>query len=139
MLPLTSLLLLVPQLLGSRPATAPLPEEVQSAKTIFIANRTGFQNPADAAYDELQKWGRFKIVTDRAKADITVVLNPSHDIGAGSGVPSFGPAINVYTAEYVLKGQQDPFLVVKETTRRFEKDPTRRCIDDLQKRMEGKS
>jgi hypothetical protein len=48
---------------------APLPEKILNAKTVFIENHGGAYI-ADDAYDELKKWGRYEIVTDRSKADL---------------------------------------------------------------------
>jgi hypothetical protein len=53
---------------------APLPEKVLTAKALFIENH-GRADIADKAYDELKKWGRFDIVTDRSKADMILVLS----------------------------------------------------------------
>lgn len=53
---------------------APLPEKVLTAKTVCIENH-GSAKVADEAYDELKKWGRYEIVTDRSKADLILVLS----------------------------------------------------------------
>jgi len=60
---------------------APLPEKLLTAKTIFVENHGGARL-GDQAYAELTKWGRFQIVTDRAKAD--VVLQVSEHAGQTS-------------------------------------------------------
>ena len=49
---------------------APLPPQLMSAKTVYIENNTGQASFADKCYDELTKWGRFKIVADPKQADL---------------------------------------------------------------------
>lgn len=51
---------------------APLPDAVVHAKTIYILNETGMQKIADTAYDDLQKWGRFSVTSDRNSADLVI-------------------------------------------------------------------
>lgn len=46
---------------------APLPEALKSAKTVVLK---GDQQAIDSAFDELVKWGRFQVVTDKTKADL---------------------------------------------------------------------
>ena len=52
---------------------APLPSQLLSAKTLFIENQAS-ADVADKAYEELKKWNRFEIVTERAKADLILSL-----------------------------------------------------------------
>jgi len=54
---------------------APLPDKLLSAKTVYIENQTGTPSFADEAYEELLKWGRFTVVTDKSKADAVVMLS----------------------------------------------------------------
>lgn len=51
---------------------APLPDVVLHAKTVYILNETGMQKISDAAYEDLEKWGRFSITPDRKSADLIV-------------------------------------------------------------------
>ncbi|GAC1632830.1 MAG: hypothetical protein NVS9B14_06550 [Candidatus Acidiferrum sp.] len=53
---------------------APLPPKVMQAKTVYIENHAGSARFADRAYDELKKWGRFKVVTDPKEADLVLLL-----------------------------------------------------------------
>ncbi len=52
----------------------PLPATVLAAKTVFIDNQTGMAKLGDRAYEELKKWGRFQIVSDRKQADLIFLL-----------------------------------------------------------------
>lgn len=60
---------------------APLPQEVLTAKTLYLDNRSGFANLGDRAYDELNKWGRFQIVDSADKADLVLLLSTSAYVG----------------------------------------------------------
>jgi hypothetical protein len=51
---------------------APLPDVVLHAKTVYILNETGMQKIADVAYEDLEKWGRFSIASDRKSAALIV-------------------------------------------------------------------
>ncbi len=53
---------------------APLPPKVMQAKSVYIENHTGSATFADRAYDELKKWGRFRIVNDAKDADLVLLL-----------------------------------------------------------------
>jgi hypothetical protein len=52
----------------------PLPQQVMTARTIYIDNRSGVADLGDKAYDELRKWGRFQIVDSAEKADVVLLL-----------------------------------------------------------------
>lgn len=54
---------------------APLPEEVLRAKTVYIDNQSGVASLGDRAYDELSKWGRFKIVSSAKDADLVLLIS----------------------------------------------------------------
>jgi len=54
---------------------APLPSKVMTAKTVYIDNRTGYERFSDRAYDELQKWGRFRVVDSARDADLVFLLS----------------------------------------------------------------
>lgn len=51
---------------------APVPEAVAHAKTVYILNQTGIQKIEDSAYGDLEKWGHFKVVSDRKSADLII-------------------------------------------------------------------
>ncbi len=53
---------------------APLPPALMQAKTLYIQNDSGDAKLADRCYDELTKWGRFKIVSDPKSADVIFLL-----------------------------------------------------------------
>ena len=54
---------------------APLPEKVVNAKTVFYINDTTSSRFGDDLYQELRKWNRWQVVTDKKKADLILVLS----------------------------------------------------------------
>lgn len=65
---------LCPSVLGHT-KHAPLPEQILQAKAAYIDNQTGFAELGDRAYDEVSKWGRFKIVKSAKDADVVFLLS----------------------------------------------------------------
>jgi hypothetical protein len=59
----------------------PLPPQVLTAKTIYIDNQSGEARIGDRAYDEIKKWGRFQVVTDRKQADLIFLLTAREHTG----------------------------------------------------------
>jgi hypothetical protein len=65
---------------------APVPTQITAAKTVFIANAGGEQNPSDAQfnggpdraynqfYAEMKTWGRYELVSSPADADLLFEL-----------------------------------------------------------------
>lgn len=56
-------------------ARAPLPVTLMDAKAVYIDNQTGSAKLADRAYDELSKWGRFRVVDSPKRADVIFLLS----------------------------------------------------------------
>jgi len=54
---------------------APIPEKLVSAKTVFIQNDSGEQGFSDAVFTQLQEWGRWQVVANRAEADVVITLD----------------------------------------------------------------
>lgn len=54
---------------------APLPQKLVTARTVFLDNQTGFANVGDKAYQELEKWGRFRVVDSPKKADVVFLIS----------------------------------------------------------------
>lgn len=54
---------------------APLPDKVLQAKTVFLLNDAGDGKAADALYEAVGSWGKYKVVQDRSKADLVIVLS----------------------------------------------------------------
>src|SRR5258708_6073950 len=54
---------------------ARLLKKLFTAKTAFLQNDTGEQKFTDAVFRELELWGRWRMVTSRADADIVLSLD----------------------------------------------------------------
>ena len=66
---------------------APLPDKVINAKTVFLVNQTGNSRFGDDLYQEIKKWNRWQVVTERGKADLVLVLSQRDSV---DGVISSG-------------------------------------------------
>ena len=53
----------------------PLPPEILSAKTIYIDNQSGIAKIGDRTFEQITKWGRWQVVSDRHKADLILLLS----------------------------------------------------------------
>ena len=53
----------------------PLPDRVMAAKTVFLINETENSRFGDDLYQELRKWNRWQVVSDKSKADLLLVLS----------------------------------------------------------------
>lgn len=53
----------------------PLPAQIMTAKTVYIDNQSGIAKLGDRAYEQLSKWGRFQIVSERKQADLILLLS----------------------------------------------------------------
>ncbi len=66
---------------------APLPDQIVSAKTVFLINETGKAKFGDAVYKQIKTWNRWQIVTDKTQADLVLVVTDKG--GMKSLNPSF--------------------------------------------------
>jgi hypothetical protein len=71
----TFLLACVTGLAATTGPARPLQPTVLEAKTIYISNHTGNHALTARAITELKTWGRFTVVTDPAKADLTLTIS----------------------------------------------------------------
>lgn len=74
-LTLATLVLIVSPIAPAKTKHAPLPDLVLQAKTVYIVNLAGDAAFRDKAYDEITKWGRYKVVSKRDDADLIFVLS----------------------------------------------------------------
>jgi serine/threonine protein kinase len=70
-----SLLVLQAHTASAQDKYAPLPEKVINARTIFYINDTSSSRFGDNLYQELEKWNRWEVVTDKKNADLILVLS----------------------------------------------------------------
>jgi len=72
----------VPEQQTDKNEKMPLPDKVVAARTVFLINETDENKFGDRFYQELKKWNRWQIVTDRAKADLVLVISQRDSLGA---------------------------------------------------------
>ena len=121
---------------GLRASTTPLPDVMMQAKTIHLVNKTGKQAILDAAYNEFDKWGRFRVVEGNNADLIAVFSRASIDDPDDNG-----PATRM---DIKVRGDEDPTF---ETTAVNTKAPgiygllihdgsAQKCVDDFRKQFE---
>jgi hypothetical protein len=127
--------------------TAPLPEKIMQAKTVFVENQTKDAQIGDAAFRELSKWKRYVLVADESKADLVFVLteatheavysNPvrvSNQVGMTT--ITTGGQVYSYTTGSVTLEIQDAEGTVWANTKPFSrKGATKDLINDLKDRI----
>jgi hypothetical protein len=128
---------------------APLPLALMSAKTLYIENNSGEAKLADRCYDELSKWGRFKIVSDPKQADVIFQIGTHVRTYGYSGRSttdangSTDTSLTEETAGFTTISVVNPTgQVLWSDTRRWGslfagfRSATREVIKELRKRME---
>jgi hypothetical protein len=93
-----------------------LPQAVTSAHTVFLQNNTGFSELEYTALLELNKWGRFEVVSSQEKADLVLVLSSGthvHAVPDGQFPRTTG--LNAFTEESVPQGHTKIALVDPKT------------------------
>jgi hypothetical protein len=66
---------------------APLPDQIINAKTVYLVNETGKARFGDAVYKQIRTWNRWQVTTDKAKADLELVVTDKG--GMSSMNPSY--------------------------------------------------
>ena len=56
--------------------------KIHAAKTVFFDDQTGVPAVGKDALAQLEKWGRFQIVTDKSQADLILLLSASAPRGS---------------------------------------------------------
>jgi hypothetical protein len=114
-------------------AIAPLPIDVQSAKTIYLVNETGNEKVLAAATDQFIKWGRFVISPSKDDADLVITFAHKR------GMDKWGN-LGITEMDVVLKGQNKPVFTAKDALKLITdpEHPTKACIKDFRKRLESK-
>jgi hypothetical protein len=105
----------------------PLPDTVYSAKTIYIVNRTGYQEVMDEAQAQFSKWGRFSIAPDKSKADLVVTFTYDNNDG-----------LNVIMTVTPLNSDDPVYQTTKRFAPGFKNRAPRLCIEEFKSRVEEK-
>ena len=112
---------------------APLPASVMAAKTVYIDNQTGHAEITDRAYEELTKWGRFKIVKDAKDADL--VLQFTADTKGRPNPPGNDIDVSPTPVHFSVLDQTNNELWSISKNAPFHSQ-TRLDIDEFKKRIE---
>jgi len=64
-----------PEQAGPSNEKTPLPDKIVTAKTVFLMNETGQPPLGDAVYRQIKTWNRWEIATDRAQADLLLMVS----------------------------------------------------------------
>lgn len=67
----------------------PLAPKILSAKTVYIDNQSGQASLGDRAFQQITKWGRWKVISDRQSADLILLLS-AHQYNRGSVTSTTG-------------------------------------------------
>src|SRR2546421_7991956 len=97
---------------------APLPEKLVSARKVYLVNESGDVKVFDKVYQELQKWGRFTIVTSRGDADVIAVLSDrsSGAVTLGNGTIVGSGNVATGSGTYVTVPNEYMYLRIVEAT-----------------------
>lgn len=127
----------------------PLPPQIVAARTVFIENQSGDADIGDRAYDELLKWGRFKVVKDKSHADLilSLSLNESLDGYRTTGGGEIGGIRQpIHTLTIVSDYTRVTFLDAKtgdvlssDSRRAGVRSATRILINTLRKRLDSEA
>ena len=71
---------------GPQEVNAPLPDQIVSAKTVYLINETGKAKFGDAVYKQIRTWNRWQVITDKSHADLVLVVTDK------GGMKSFNPS-----------------------------------------------
>jgi len=121
----------MPSLAASK--TSPLPDEVLSAKSIYLVNQTGHQAVLDTATYEFNKWGRFTMAKSKEDADLIVLFTHSNAMGKWGN-------IGITKMDVFLKGSSEPAFHA-ESNMSFILQPqlkTSNCVAYFRDRIEPK-
>jgi hypothetical protein len=55
-------------------AQAPVPKALREAKTVYLINDGASESMFDGLAKDLQKWGRWELVDDASRADLTITI-----------------------------------------------------------------
>jgi hypothetical protein len=131
-------------LLGKEKSHVPLPAQVITAKTVYIDNQSEEAGVGEKARDELRKWGRFKLVSDRAEADLIFVFSTGAYTSYATSSPPYSTEVEAnYTYLTIIDGTSGQHLW--NASQKWGNlyggyhSATRGLINDLKKRVEEQS
>jgi hypothetical protein len=123
-----------PQATPDNDKYAPLPDQILKAKTVFLINETGKAKFGDAVYKQIKTWNRWHVITDKAQADIVLVVTDK------GGMQSMNPSYYLNVVDPKTGNQ----LWTSRTTMqgklwRSWDSVAESLLGDIRKRMQGNS
>jgi len=103
---------------------APLPEKLIKAQTAYLQNDTGEQKLTDNMFTNLERWGRWRVVTSRSDADIVISLDHKNDFRNNF----FMRVLDRESGETLWTGKRDVAIGTMNGV-------TKALLDDLKKRL----
>ena len=98
-------------LLAKEKNYAPLPAQVMIAKTVYIDNQSEEASVGDKAREELRKWGRFQLVSDRTQADLIFLFSTSEYTSYATNDPPYTTEVQAnYTYLTIIDGKSGQHL-----------------------------
>jgi hypothetical protein len=110
----------------------PLPEALLNAKTAFVYNDEATDKDFDKLCKSLNEWGRFRLVQDKAVADIVIELTLLKKKFGWSG-----PAYYEDNRIRIFNTQDNRLLWIDETSSGYSRNPNI-LVSYLKKKMEQK-
>jgi hypothetical protein len=98
---------------------APLPKTVVEARTAYVQNDSWHGSVGEQCMDELSKWGRFKLVSDKKEADVVFHLTGSIEDRTTLMVTDASTELELWSSK-----PDKPRKVVKELRKRIEEHAT---------------
>lgn len=99
-----------PQATSDNDKYAPLPDQIVSAKTVYLINETGKAKFGDAVYKQIKTWNRWQVITDKTQADLVLLVTDKG--GMKSMNPSFylnvidpKPGSALWTSRTTMQGK----------------------------------
>ena len=128
-------------LFGKEKNYVPLPAQVITAKTVYIDNQSEEAGVGEKARDELRRWGRFQIVSDRAEADLVLVFSTSAYTSYATSSPPYSTEVEAnYTYLTIIDGKSGQHLwnAAQKWGNLYSgyHSATRGLLNDLKKRVE---
>ena len=131
-------------LLGKEKNRVPLPAQVITAKTVYIDNHSEEASVDNKAREELRKWGRFQLVSDRTQADLIFLFSTSEYTSYATNNPPYTTEVQSnYTYLTIIDGKSGQHLW--NASQKWGSlysgyhSATRGLISDLKKRIEEQS
>ena len=131
---LTAVLIVCLALPYNSVAKTPIPDQLRSAKTIYLVNQTKDDHLIETAVEKFTNWGRFTITQSKDDADLVVVFREKQTMD------KWGNVGKIYMDVY-LKGEQQPTVTTTSALHLAYdfQHRTKACIQQFRELLEAKN